>query len=460
MNLLKLSWKNIIHKPLSSLLSLILFALGVGLISILFLINTQLQQNFEKNLAGIDLVIGAKGSPLQLILSSMYHIDAPTGNISIQDAKPFLRPGHPIIENVYPLSLGDSYKAYRIVGTDTSLISLYDGKLAQGELWEDPMEVVVGNTLVTDERTKLKIGDTFFSSHGLIEDDNLVHDDAPKFKVVGTLAPTGTVLDQLILTSPQSIWQVHDHEGDHDHEESSNEEQDAEHDHEGHNHDEEGHEGHDHSDHEGHDHEGHDHDHSEHEEVAEPTKPLHELVDQDITAMLLKFKGRNIQALNMQRNINENTNLQAATPAIEINRLYSLVGTGEAALRALALIIVIVSGLSIFISLFSSLKERQYELSLMRVMGSSRGKIFMMILLEGLVLALLGYIIGIMLSHVGMNYMAGMMQDAYRYSFTGSMFLKEEWYLLGGALLVGVLAALIPAIQASNTDISETLAKG
>ena len=97
MNLVRLSWKNLTNKPWAMLLSVVLFALGVGLISLLFLLEKQLQDNFEKNLAGIDLVIGAKGSPLQLILSSMYHIDAPTGNVALKDAKPFLNPNHPLI---------------------------------------------------------------------------------------------------------------------------------------------------------------------------------------------------------------------------------------------------------------------------------------------------------------------------------------------------------------------------
>ena len=129
MNLLNLSWKNLVNKPLSMMLSLVLFALGVGLISLLFLLNQQLQDKFEKNLAGIDLVVGAKGSPLQLILSSMYHIDTPTGNISIQEATPFLRPGHPLIERAVPLSLGDSHKGYRIVGTTTDILAFYNAEL-------------------------------------------------------------------------------------------------------------------------------------------------------------------------------------------------------------------------------------------------------------------------------------------------------------------------------------------
>ncbi|MBX2928544.1 MAG: ABC transporter permease [Saprospiraceae bacterium] len=425
MNLLQLSWKNLTDKPLSMLLNIVLFALGVGLISLLLLLNTQLQEKFDKNLAGIDLVIGAKGSPLQLILSSMYHIDAPTGNISIDEAKAFLRPGHPFIEQAVPLSLGDSYKGYRIVGTNLQFPAMYEAVPAEGRLWEKPFEVSVGATAAAV--LNLKIGDAFQSSHGFVMDDNLVHDDAEAFKVVGIFQPTGAAIDQLILTATESIWAVHD---GHSHEEG------------------EGAEDHDHSDH---DHG--DHDHSE-------TKPLHEQTDRSITSILLRFKARNMQTLNMQRSINENTNMQAATPAIEIVRLRGLMGLGADALRVLALVIIGVSGLSIFISLFSSLKERRYELALMRVMGASPFKLTALILLEGLLLALIGYAVGILLSHIGMEILARAMQDAYRYTFTGLTFLKEEAVLLLGALGIGMAAALIPAIQAGRTDISTTLAEG
>jgi putative ABC transport system permease protein len=132
MNLLTLSWKNLTNKPLPMVLNVVLFALGVGLISLLLLLNQQLQDKFDKNLAGIDLVISAKGSPLQLILSSMYHIDAPTGNISVGEARAFLRPGHPFIESATPLSLGDSYKGYRIVGTDATFPALYEAVIREG----------------------------------------------------------------------------------------------------------------------------------------------------------------------------------------------------------------------------------------------------------------------------------------------------------------------------------------
>jgi putative ABC transport system permease protein len=445
MTTLSLAWKNLTARPLSMLLTLVLFALGVGLTSLLLLVNKQLTDKFEKNLAGVDVVMGAKGSPLQMILCNMYHVDAPTGNISFKSAKPFLNPRHPLIKKSVPLSLGDSYKSYRIVGTLKDFVGLYNGELEQGRLWNEPLETTIGTTVAA--KTGLKIGDSFASNHGLSTDGD-EHEHA-KFKVVGIFKPSNTVLDQLILTATQTIWAVHEHEN------------------EGENHEE--HEGHEeHENHEGKTPEG------------GPSVPKIIGISQDsilstkmndraallqadstkeITAMLLQFKMRNVQTLNFQRNINQNTDMQAATPALEINRLYEMMGVGEQALRALALLIVVVSGLSIFIALFNSLRERRYELALMRVMGAGRGKLFFLIILEGLLLSFMGFCLGIALSHFSMGILGQYMSDAYRYSFTGKIWLTEEWTLLAGALFIGFVAAILPAFSAYKTDISRTLAQ-
>ncbi|MEL6987240.1 MAG: FtsX-like permease family protein, partial [Bacteroidota bacterium] len=424
MNLFKLSWKNIFNKPLNALLSLVLFALGVGLISLLFIFNKQFKEKFEKNLADISLVIGAKGSPLQMILCSMYHVDAPTGNIKIDDAKAFMNPNHPLIKKAVPLSLGDNYQGNRIVGTTHDFLELYDTKLEDGRMFKHRFEVVVGKQV--EKKHHLHIGSTFHSSHGFIIDENLVHDDNMPFKVVGVLELNGSVADQLIITNTESIWGVH--EG-HDHDE------------EGHNHDEEGHDGHDHGD-EGHDHDSHDHaghDHADHdhdnfdysgyensEEVdAKNAAVLLKYPEKDITSLLLQFKNNNYQSMNMLRGINENTELMAASPPLEINKLYANMDVGTNALRWLAIIIAAVSGLSIFISLFSSLKDRKYELALMRVMGSSRGKIFWLIILEGLIIAIIGFVVGILLSHVGMKVLGYFLEDQFQYHFNAFSFQKE-----------------------------------
>ncbi len=457
MNPLTLSWKNQKDRPLQMLLTLLLFGLGVGLIALLISLNTQLDEKFKNNLAGIDLVIGAKGSPLQMILSSMYHIDAPTGNISIKEVKPFLNPKHPLVKLAVPLSLGDSYKSFRIIGTTHEYVdSIFKGSVATGKRWEGLYEVTIGATVAS--KTSLKIGDQFHSSHGFADDGINTHDHGDGFKVVGILNKSNTVLDQLILTNTQSVWAVHDHEEEEKKapEEATKEDHAHDHPHDHEDHADHDHSGHDHGDHEGHDHDAHDH--SDHHAAASIVKPLTDYPDKDITTLLVRYRSKkDWRALNMPRSINENTDLQAASPAIEMNRLYSMMGVGTDALRNLALIIVIVSGLSIFISLFSSLKDRKYELALMRVMGASRNYLFFLIILEGLLFAILGYLLGLFLCHTGMSLLSGYLEEAYQYEFSGWRFFKEELWLLGGSLVIGFVAALIPAFQAYRTDISETL---
>lgn len=395
MSLLRLAWKNLLSDRLSSLLSLILFALGVGLVSLILLLNHQIEDKFERNLAGIDLVVGAKGSPLQIILCNIFHIDFPTGNIPLKQAEGLKR--HPLVEKAIDLSLGDSYKGYRIVGTIPEYVDLYAGKLEEGRLWATPYEVTVG--AVVAERLRVGIGDTFHSSHGFAE--GMEHDDMAPFRIVGILKPNGTVLDQLVLTSKESVWAMHG------------------------------------------------------TEVSDTMS----VEGREITSLLLFFRSRmgNVQ---MPRFINENTDMQAASPAFEMARLHKMMGQGEELLQLLAIIIIIVSALSIFISLFNSLRSRKYGLALMRVSGASRSWLFALIIVEGLLIATLGYAIGILLSHGGMELLSGYLEREYRYDFTGMIFLYEEFRMFLAALGIGFVAAIIPAIMASSTDIAETLSEG
>lgn len=442
MSTLRLAFRNLFHKPWNTALSLILATLGAGLISLLLLVSWQLEQQFERNLAGINLVIGAKGSPLQLILSSMYHVDAPTGNIKIEGIKPFLNPAHPYVERAVPLSLGDSYRGHRVVGTSPAIIDLYSAEFADGGIWKEVMEVVVGAQAAED--LGLKMGDKFQSSHGLIEDSLLIHEDAPNFKVAGILQRAGNVIDQLIITSNQSVWAVHD---EHDHADEE------------HNHKE--HAGHDHDDHSGHDHAPGEHPAEENDapSTSDISVPLTSFPDKSITSLLLQFKGNSVFSLNLQRSINENTKMQAATPSIEINRLYETMGPGETILKRLALAIVLVSIFSIFISLYTSLDERRKELALMRSLGGSRTTLLGLLLTEGLILAVGGTLLGLLLSHLGLYFIAQIVSAEYRYDFAAFFLLPAELWLLAAAVVVGLVAALIPALRAANTDVHRTLSE-
>ncbi len=421
MNVFRLAVKNIIKNPLNLLMSTVLFGLGVGLISFLLLFNIQLREKFDKNLADIDLVVGAKGSPLQMILCNMYHIDNPTGNISVKEATPLLREGHPLIKKAVPLSLGDNYRSYRIVGTNHDFLTLYDGQLSEGKLWDQDLEVVIGTSVAFE--TGLKIGDTFESSHGLTIDDHIHENNA--FVVTGILHGTGSVLDQLILTNTRSIWKVHEHQDGHDAEEEDH----------------------------------HDAEDNSHQHDNSNADLLHH-ADQEITSVLIQFKNKtNFQALNFGRNINENTEMQAASPAIEINRLYSMIGIGTDILRGLAILIAVVSALFVFIMMFKSMRERKYELAIMRVLGAGRSKLFLLIITEGLILALIGFVIGILIGHIGMEIVAKYLKADFRYAFTGMRWLPEEGYIFIAALVLGLIAAIIPAIQAAQTDINKTLTR-
>ena len=424
MNIFKLSIKNIISKPLSSLLSLALLVFGIGIISLLLQLNSLIKTQMDNNLKGIDMVVGAKGSPLQLILSAVYHIDSPTGNISIEDAKKIKN--NRMVGSSIDLLYGDNYKGYRIVGTDDEFLDLYDAKIKDGRKWEDPFEVVVGSKI--HSKFDLKLDDELMSSHGLRETGEAHADQL--FKIVGLLEPSNSVIDQLIVTSPESIWDLH---AEHDH---SGDEHDDEHDHE---HDDE----HDHEHDDEHDHE-HDDEHD------------HEHDDEEITAMLIKFQNP-MNIIQFPRQINEETNLQAAVPSYEISRLFKLFGFGIETLTYLAYLIIIVSAFSLFINLFNSMRDRKYEMALIRTLGSSRRQLSFMIIFESLILTTVGFLLGLLVSRLGVMFVSSLMEESLNYNLNSFGILNEELLLLILSIFIGLISSIIPALQVYNLNISEVL---
>jgi putative ABC transport system permease protein len=403
-NIFKLSIKNIFNKPLSSFISLALLILGIGIISLLLQLNTLIKDQMDNNLRGIDMVVGAKGSPLQLILSSVYHIDSPTGNISLKDAENISK--NRMVGSSIKILYGDNHKGFRIVGAEKKFIELYKGVIKDGTEWNNPYEVLVGSKVY--EKLNINLGDNLVSSHGLRETGQS-HDEGT-FKVVGLLKPSNSVIDQLIITSPESVWDIHDthnHEDDHKH---------------------------------------------EHEDDHE-----NEYDDREITAMLIKFKSP-MNIIQFPRQINENTNLQAAVPSYEISRLFKLFGFGIETLSYLAYLIILVSGFSLFINLFNSMRERKYEMALIRTLGASRFQLSSMITLESLVLTISGFVLGILFSRFGVMFVSSLMEESINYNFSSFKILNEEYWLLGLSILIGIISSLIPAIQVYKMNISKILA--
>ncbi len=390
------------RRPLAAALATGLFALGIGLITLLLLLDRQLTRQFSANLAGVDLVIGAKGSPLQLVTSSLYHADAPTGNIPISGVAAFGRPGHPLISEAIPLALGDSYAGSRIVGTTPEFFALYSARLAGGTFSREPFEVVVGARVA--ERLSLAPGDEFESVHGLDDNPDLAHADAPRFHVSGTLAPTGLVIDDLLLTDLGTVWEVHDHSPEDEHAE------------------------------------------------APDGRPWYEESDRSITALLAKFSGRNTATLNFARNINENTDLMAATPAVVMAQFSARVADAEDVLRALAWVIVFASALALLVVLLNALRERRGDLGLLRSLGATPGFVFGLVLLEGLVLSQLGAGLGLLFGRLGFWAVSVRLRDTYPVGTTSFALMPEEGWIVLGALVLGALAALFPAWRAYRID--------
>ncbi|MEM6964647.1 MAG: FtsX-like permease family protein [Bacteroidota bacterium] len=424
----KIAWKNIIHKPLNTALCISLLTFGVGIISLLLLMQHQLEQKFSRDLNNIDLVVGAKGSPLQLVLSAIYHLDAPTGNISLAEAKKIMN--NPMVKEAIPLAYGDSYRGYRILGTTTDYVKKYDAQIQEGKLFSQKMEVTVGADVA--QRTGLNVGTTFFGTHGDVRGGHVHDEENHAYSVVGILEKTNTVLDNLLLTNVESVWEVHT-----EHAEAPPTALDTlhattldlKHDHHEHEHD-------------------HDHDHDHSVITAD---------SMDITAILLKYKTK-MSILSMPRLINEQTNMQAVLPALEINRLFYMIGVGVSTLQLIAGGIMLMAGFSVFFGLYSRLKERKYELALLRTVGYKRSHLFTLLISEGILLALIGYIFGWALSRLGLHFVNHQAQHDFNLQFDNGWVAGE-----GGLLLVtfavGILAALIPAWQATQMNVSATLSE-
>ena len=407
MNIFKLSIKNIFNKPLNSFITVVLLALGIGIISLLLQLNSLIKDQMDNNLRGIDMVVGAKGSPLQLILSSVYHIDSPTGNISLKEAEEVSK--NKMVGSSIKLLYGDNHKGYRIVGADKKLVELYRGEIYEGRQWEKPYEVLVGSKVY--EKLNIKLGDNLISSHGLRETGE-THSDK-SFKVVGLLKASNSVMDQLIITSPESVWNIH---GSHEHDEGVDE---------------------------------HEHDEDEHEHDEDESK--------EITAMLIKFKNP-MNIIQFPRQINENTNLQAAVPSYEISRLFKLFGFGIDTLIYLAYLIIIVSGFSLFINLFNSMNDKKYEMALIRTLGASRFQLSRMIIFESLILTISGFLIGLLFSRFGVMFVSSLMDESINYNLESIIILNEEYWLLALSVILGLISSLIPAIQVYKMNISKILA--
>lgn len=403
MKTLALSWRYLWARPLATVLNLLLLTLGLAAITLVLLTRAQLDRAFERDLAGIDAVIGAKGSPLQLILAGVFHLDVPPGNIPLREAQALARDTR--VAQLIPLSLGDSYRGFRIVGTTHDYPALYGAQVAQGRLWQQAMEVVLGHQAA--QATGLQPGQAFAGAHGLVDGGDAPGHVSHPYQVVGVLAPCGCVLDRLLLTATESVWEVHEvAHGKHE-----------------------------------------DHDAAEEDEKRE------------ITLALVRYRSP-LAAATFPRYVNTRTHLQAAAPALEITRLLRLVGVGADVLRGFAAVLLLTAGLSVFIALWSAVRERSADLALLRMLGAPPQRLAALLLCEAFWLAGLATVLGLLGGHLLTGLLGYLLALEQSLSMTGWLWLTVELWVPALALTVATLAALLPALGAYRTEAGQWLNSG
>ena len=393
MNTWLLAWRFLWSRPLGAALNVLLLSMGLASITFLLLLGVHLSRAFDRDLSGIDVVVGAKGSPMQLILSGVLHIDVPPGNVPLQEVHALAK--NPLVKSIIPISLGDNFAGYRIVGTAPSYIEHYEAELAQGKLWDAPMQVVVGAS--ARRKLDLSLGQTFVGTHGLGAGGH-THGDNP-YTVVGILAPSGSVLDRLILTDTASVWKVHE----------------------------------------------------DMTAVDDDDRKVLE-AEREITMVLVKYNTP-MAAMSFPRYVNTSTSMQAASPALEISRLLNQLGLGTDVLKAFAAVLLLAAGLSVFIALWSAVHERKADLALLRLLGAPPHKVVTLLLCEAVWLGLVASAIGLLLGQGFALLLAWFLQLDQSLLIGGMAWPMELWLVPCLALGVSLVAALLPMYAAYRVSV-------
>jgi putative ABC transport system permease protein len=361
------------------------------------LVSEQVDQRVKRDLAGIDLVVGAKGSPMQIMLSGVFHLDVPTGNIPLDTIETLRQ--QPLVAEVWPLSLGDSFKGWRIVGAEKGYLNLYQAQLAAGRVWSQSMEVVLGAEVA--RKTGLRLGDRFAGSHGLGEGGH-EHASHP-YTVVGILADSASVLDRLVLTDLSSVWHVHE--------------------------------------------DMHALDDSDRAAMA---------ADREVTLALVRYHSP-LGAAMLPRWVNGQDGLQAAAPALESARLLRMVGAGREVLQGFGALLLLSSLLSLFITQLNLVRERQGDLALLRMMGAPPWRLAALVAAQSVMVVTASLALGLLMAHGALALLAHWLAGQQALPLSPGYWSPTEAWLWPLGVLLALVAAAGPAWRAVRTDVTQLL---
>ena len=478
MSLIQIAWRNFCHRSLSSILTTLSLALGVGLVVIVLSVYGVVSEAFARNASvGYNLVIGPpKGSALQLVLNSVYYLSQPAENLPFTEYMEFFdqeqrtamverfggnpelaqRGGRyaPYVAGGYaiPLALGDYFGEFRVVGTTQEFFEkLRHGpnvdqpfEFSQGRALQDYsnehgyFEAVIGSRVAKD--MEVSLGDKIFPTHG----DPSGHGHELGFTIVGVLKPTGTPNDRAAFVNLEGFYLMDGHAKPIEEDEES---EDAGGDSES-------------------DTEETDRDSEDPKTAVDGSQPaakgpgkfrLLSIPEREVTSILVR-NGNIMFAPAMQNTINERFRSQAAAPIGEINKLMNaIVGPLLKALLAITLITCVVAAVGILVAIYNSMNDRRRDIAVMRALGARRGTVTMIIICESFLIAVIGAITGWVLAHLAIVVYSGQIEDQTGVQigfFTTSYY---EWIILPLVLILALLAALLPAWSAYRTDVGSNL---
>ncbi|MEO5343229.1 MAG: ABC transporter permease [Gammaproteobacteria bacterium SHHR-1] len=415
MLVLHLAWRSLLNRRFSLAITLLSIALSVALLLGVERVRSQTKASFTNSLSGTDLIVGARGGQVQLLLYAVFRLGSPSNNIdwrSVEDLAAL-----PQVDWLVPISLGDSHRGYRVLGTTPAYFRHYAYgqkkrlELAQGRPFQDLYEVVLGAEVAA--KLGYRLGDELVISHGMGRHSFSKHEDKP-FRVVGILTPSGTPVDRSLHVSLESIEAIHlDWAGG--------------------------------------------------ARLpglrisAEQARKL-DLRPKQVTALLLGLKSKTA-IFQLQRQINDYPQepLMAVLPGVALSELWGLIGVAENALLLVSACVVLVGLFGLVTALLASLNERRREMAILRSLGARPWHIFSLILGEALCMGLLGIGLGVLLLQlllVGLQpWLIGQFGLHIGIGSPG----PRELTLLASVLLASLVAGLIPALRAYWSTLSDGL---
>lgn len=410
---LHLTWKSVLNRRLTAGLTVLSVALSVALLLGVERLREEARTAFAQTISGTDLVVGARSGPIQLLLYAVFHIGNATNNISWKSYET-LR-ANPLVAWTVPISLGDSHRGFRVVGTDSGFfehVRYGDGRplqFASGQPFRGVFDAVVGGEVA--RKLNYKTGETIVLAHGAGEVSFAQHADKP-FKIVGILARTGTPIDRSVLVSLAAIEALHlDWQGG-----------------------------------------------APMPGLAIPPEYVSkfDLTPKAITAALVGLKSR-AAVFQTQRAVNEYRGepLLAILPGATLQELWSLIGVAEQALLAVSALVVLVGLAGLVAVIVASLGERRRELAILRSLGAGPRDVFVLLAAESLALTLAGCALGLALLHGAGALLAPALEARFGLGFAMTAPSAREWAMLGAVIVAGLVASVVPGLRAYRMSLAD-----